>query len=264
MNRSIARPALLVACLLSLTSSPVHAVEMTLDSGGNLLIARDNRNHHHRDGYRSRGHNGFDNLSHGINRGNRRPIGGWRNDRGDGDRLRRDLRHGDFDRLDRDWNKARDHLNRDWQRAGDRWDRWIDHGDRWPGWARQGWGLARPWNHGWYGNWNNKPPWGWWGARAAITGLGSLATAAVINNAVNEAITSNRTTIVVPDSNYQLNFGTIAPSSDQVVTFSASDGNRNVAMEANCQTGELSGKAPATAAEAQLMNAACQVAFGSA
>lgn len=34
-------------------------------------------------------------------------------------------------------------------------------------------------------------------------------------------------------------------------------------MDADCQDGELNGYAPNTAAEAQLLNAACQIAYGS-
>jgi hypothetical protein len=42
-----------------------------------------------------------------------------------------------------------------------------------------------PW--GWWG-W-----WGWWSARAAVWGIGSLATAAAINNAVNASIAAQTT-----------------------------------------------------------------------
>jgi len=39
-------------------------------------------------------------------------------------------------------------------------------------------------------------------------------------------------------------------------------GDREVAMNADCRQGTLDGRNPSTAQEAELLNAACQVAFG--
>jgi hypothetical protein len=194
-----------------------------------------------------------------------------------------------------DWNRRRDQLRQvdrnDWDRASDRiengWndrrdnlgngrERWNNNlGNRvnrayhrsntaWPGWARPGWGLARPWNWGWYGGWST-PPWGWWGVRSVAWGLGSLASAVVINNAVNDAIAASQTTIVVPDSTDQLDYTSIEPSGDQLVGFVVYGGNgaEPRKLNADCRAGSLDGQEPASAAEAQLLNAVCQVAFGS-
>ena len=132
-----------------------------------------------------------------------------------------------------------------------------------PGWARPGWGVARPWNTGWYGGWGS-PPWGWWGARAAVWGIGSLATAAAINNAVDTSIAAQTTYIVVPESDFQLLYGSVQPSGSSTINFAVSANGRTYQLSADCNAGLLNGADPASAAEAQLLNAACQVAFGNA
>jgi len=203
-----------------------------------------------------RGQTGFQGAGSGLDRGERRPSGGWSSgvpasaarpslerpsavsrdmSRGPardgsaglnraGDRTpgrdigsgvsrpttSRDLNRGnlnrtDLTRTDLNRNVNRD-VNRDFNRTVNRnWSRTVNIGDvnLRPGWARPGWGVARPWNTGWYGGWSN-PPWGWWGARAAVWGIGTLATAAVINNAVDAAINSQVSYIVVPNTSYQL------------------------------------------------------------
>jgi len=133
-----------------------------------------------------------------------------------------------------------------------------------PGWARPGWGYARPWSYGWYGGWAT-PAWGWWGASAALWGVSTLATAAVINAAVDTAVASNTTYIVVPQTNYQLLFGTVQPVGSQGVSFlvQADDGS-TYNLSADCNAGTIDGVAPNSAAQAELLNAACQVAYGSA
>ena len=132
-----------------------------------------------------------------------------------------------------------------------------------PGWARPGWGVARPWTTGWYGGWGS-PPWGWWGARAAVWGIGSLATAAAINNAVNASIAAQTTYIVVPESDFQLLYGSVQPSGSSTINFAVSANGSTYQLTADCNAGLLNGADPASAAEAQLLNAACQVAFGNA
>ena len=47
-----------------------------------------------------------------------------------------------------------------------------------------------------------------------------------------------------------------------VVSFEADNGYDTVRFNANCRNGTLNGGAPLNANEAQLLNAACQVAFG--
>jgi hypothetical protein len=147
-------------------------------------------------------------------------------------------------------------VNRNWDRRVN-----INNVNVRPGWARPGWGVARPWNYGWYGGWST-PTWGWWGARAAAWGVGTLATAAIINSAVNNAVDNNTTYIVVPNSNYQLLFGSVQPSGTSAITFAVTDSGSTYELTADCQSGLLSGQEPQSAAEAELLNAACQVAFG--
>jgi hypothetical protein len=149
-------------------------------------------------------------------------------------------------------------VNSNWRRD---WN--INNVNLSPGWARPGWGYARPWSYGWYGGWAT-PGWGWWGANAALWGISTLASAAVINAAVDSAVASNTTYIVVPQTSYQLLFGTVQPVGDQGVSFlvQASDGN-TYNLTADCNAGTIDGVAPNSAAQAELLNAACQVAFGS-
>lgn len=131
-----------------------------------------------------------------------------------------------------------------------------------PGWARAGWGVARPWRTGWYGGWAS-PSWGWWGASAAAWGVATLATAAVINSAVNSAIDDQVEVIVVPNTNYQLLFGTVQPSGNSSVSFVIQADGNSYQLTADCNMGLLNGQQPQSAQEAELLNAACQVAYGS-
>ena len=153
-------------------------------------------------------------------------------------------------------NISRD-VNRNWNRQVN-----INNVAIHPGWARPGWGVARPWNYGWYGGWTT-PAWGWWGARAALWGVGTLATAASINHAVNEAIADNDSTIIVANSTYSLYYGSIQPSGQSVVSFVVQADGNDYQLSADCHAGTINGEVPKTAAQAELLNAACQVAFGS-
>jgi hypothetical protein len=162
---------------------------------------------------------------------------------------------GTLDR-NRDVNRNRD-INRNWNRQVN-----INNVVVRPGWARPGWGVARPWNYGWYGV-STTPAWGWWGARAALWGVGTLATAAIINNAVDDAISDNYSTIVVPNSDYSLYYGSIQPSGQSAVNFVVQADGNDYQLTADCNAGTIDGDEPKTAAQAELLNAACQVAFGS-
>ena len=233
----------------------------------------------------NRANNGFGNAGTGLNRGSTRPSGGWSNqvrpgastgpsldraNRPNRDRPNRDLPNRDLPNRDaigagtldrnRDINRNRD-VNRDVNRN---WTRQVNLNNvvvR-PGWARPGWGVARPWNYGWYGV-STTQAWGWWGARAALWGVGTLATAAVINNAVDDAISDNYSTIVVPNSNYSLYYGSIQPSGQSAVSFVVQADGNDYQLSADCNAGTINGEEPKTAAQAELLNAACQVAFGS-
>jgi hypothetical protein len=208
--------------------------------------------------------------------GPRRPNGGGslgERPGGIGDRERNLGRDGDralTGNGDRTFNREGDrtlNVNR-----GDRginvdrdWNRQVNIGaiNLHPGWARPGWGVARPWNWGWYGGWNN-PPWGWWGARAAAWGIGTLATAAIINTAVDEAVSSDVSFIVVPNTSYELRFGTVQPFGDGSVSFVVTANGTSYELTADCNAGTLNNREPKSSQEAELLNAACQVAYGQA
>lgn len=221
---------------------------------------------------------GFQTAGGGLNRGSATPSGGWSSRVGSGaarpsiDRPvanrtgNRDLGGGVNRDLNRDFNRnvnrttnrnvSRD-INRNWNRTVN-----VNSLNVSPGWARAGWGVARPWNYGWYGGWAT-PTWGWWGARAAAWGIGTLATAAIINNAVDNAISNNVSYIAVPDSNYQLLYGTVSPSGSSSVSFAVTADGNTYQLSADCNAGTINGQQPSNASEAELLNAACQVAFGS-
>jgi hypothetical protein len=267
------------SALASRQSTP--EVPFAVTSSADFLVARGGgRGGGQRSG--SRANNGFGNAGAGLNRGSTRPSGGWSNQVKPGvssgpsldraNRPNRDLPNSDafgsgsFDR-NRDINRnsisnrnGNLNVNRDVNRN---WNRQVNINNvvvR-PGWARPGWGVARPWNYGWYGV-STTPAWGWWGARAALWGVGTLATAAIINNAVDDAISDNYSTIIVPNSNYSLYYGSIQPSGQSAVSFVVQADGNDYQLSADCNAGTINGKEPKTAAQAELLNAACQVAFG--
>jgi len=128
------------------------------------------------------------------------------------------------------------------------------------GWRNGGYWGARPWNAGWYRGWGG---WGWWGASAAAWGVAGLATGAAITGLVNEAANQQSTVIVVPQTSYQLNFGSVESVGTAGVSFNYGVGNTDLMGAANCQEGLLNGQVPSNADQAQLLNAVCQVAYGS-
>ena len=251
-------------------------------------------------GRKAGGHSGFSNSGPGLNRGSSKPAGGWSKKAqmgggggpslnrpaaatrpaastrqaagsrpggsiGSGDRMAtrdkpatRDLNRDVNRNVNRDVNR---NVNRDINRN---WSRNVNRVNTYPGWARPGWGVARPWNHGWYGGWSTPPSWGWWGARAATWGIASLTTAAIINDAVSNAIDDHNDYIVVANTNYELLYGTVQPTSSDSVSFVIKVDGSEYQLNANCNRGTINGQDPSSAAEAELLNAACQVAYGSA
>lgn len=209
---------------------------------------------------------GFQAAGGGLDRGSAKPSGGWSN------RLSSEKARPSLDRpvAQRDGNRdgnrnGNRNVNRDINRDIDRnWTRKVNINDvnLYPGWARPGWGVARPWNYGWYGGWNT-PTWGWWGARAAVWGVGALATAAIINDAVDDAVDDHVSYIVVPNSNYQLLYGTVSPTSSTSVSFDVTANGSTYRLTADCSAGTINGREPGSPADAELLNAACQVAYGS-
>ena len=131
-----------------------------------------------------------------------------------------------------------------------------------PGWAQSpNWGYNRPWGGGWYNSGSSN--WSWWGGQALGWGINALTTALIVNNAVNNAIRERQTTVVVPNSSMKLYYGSVEARNQSEVTFVAANGNYTYEMEADCEDGLLNGEVPTSLAEAELVNTACQVAFGS-
>ena len=85
----------------------------------------------------------------------------------------------------------------------------------------------------------------------------------MITDLVNDAAEQQSLVIDVPDCDYQLNYGSVDSVGSSGADFSyAVAGSPPVKGAANCQQGLLDGRVPSTPAQAQLLNAACQVAYG--
>jgi hypothetical protein len=225
----------------------------------------------------------------GFDRGNRRPSGGWV-DRTPPGSLRpapSPLRPrpgggggSPFDRPRPDWNRPGSNRP-DWNRPGSNRPDWNRPSWNRPGWNRPNWVFnrpvqintiyrrpswwgpswyrSRPWRYGWYNGGYNR--WGWWNSSSVIWGITSLASAAIIGAAINDALRQNQSTIAVTDSPYQLVFGSVNAVGSDEVTFTFLFGDTPYEARANCRAGTLNGRQPVNPEEAQLMNAACQVAF---
>ncbi len=170
------------------------------------------------------------------------------NNRQDGRSNRVDTRQSNrSDRLDNRSDTRRKAIN-NWDRYGSGW------------YSSNGWYNNRPWTSGWYGGsyWNN---WGWYPGQAAAWGLASMATFGVINSLVNSAQSNQVSYIVVPDSNYSLYYPSVT-ATGETVTFEADNGSLTARYYGDCSEGTLNGGTPLNSNEAQLLNAACQVAFG--
>lgn len=128
-------------------------------------------------------------------------------------------------------------------------------------WSGGGYWGSRPWGYGWY-NWSPNS-WDWWGSNSLGWGLAALATGEVITDLVNEASEQQSPVIDVPESPYQLNYGSVDAVGNSGADFSyAVSGSPPVKGAVNCQAGLLDGQVPSTPGQAQLLNAACQVAYG--
>lgn len=128
-------------------------------------------------------------------------------------------------------------------------------------WGNDGYWGSRPWGYGWY-SWSPNT-WGWWGSSSIGWGLAALAGAEVITDLVNAASAQQSPVIDVPGSDYQLNYASVDSVGSGGADFSyAVASSAPIKGAANCQQGLLDGQVPSTAAQAQLLNAACQVAYG--
>ena len=120
-----------------------------------------------------------------------------------------------------------------------------------PGWAGGGYWGARPWTTGWYG----AAPLAWWGT-AAVVGT------AAVTSAVNAAAAQQTVWIVVPQTGLQLNYASVTAVGNGGVSFTYQSNGLSQAASGDCRGGLLNG-VPAAGDGAQLLNAACQVAYGS-
>lgn len=237
----------------------------------------------------SKGKNGFKSSSSSMSKGSKQPKGGWKqtsnkkntpsinskSSKKNNQKSDRKQREKERDRREEKWDKRYEKSQKERDKREDKWDkrykktqnkwdkrydRWDDRWDRYPGWARPGWGYARPWNYGWYDSGYRSSNWGW---NAAAFGLTTLTTAAIINSAVDNAVSNQTSYVVVPNSDYRLLYGTVEPVNDQSVRFAVEAGSGETYFDADCNRGTLNGRNPTSASEAELLNAACQVAFGS-
>jgi len=129
-----------------------------------------------------------------------------------------------------------------------------------PAWGRTGYWGARPWRVGWYRV--NPVAWNWWAPSSAAWGVTSLATAAVISAQVDQAVAAHATAIAVPSTAYQLDYGSLQAVAPYGASFTYLVGGAPLAAQVDCQQGWLNGTPPSTADQAQLLNAACVVAYG--
>lgn len=120
-----------------------------------------------------------------------------------------------------------------------------------PGWGAGGYWAARPWGYGWYG----ASPLAWWGT-AAIAGT------AAVTAAVNAAAAQQTVWITVPQTALQLNYASVQAMGDGGVRFVYVASGVNLSASGDCRNGLLNG-APVQGPTAQLLHAACQVAYGS-
>jgi hypothetical protein len=80
---------------------------------------------------------------------------------------------------------------------------------------------------------------------------------------MDRAVESRTSSIAVPDTGYRLLFGTVQAVSDVSVDFAVMAADATYRLTADCVNGLLDGRPPEAAEEAELLHAACQVAFGS-
>lgn len=129
------------------------------------------------------------------------------------------------------------------------------------GWRNGGYWNDRPWGTGWFNG--GAATWGWWGGSAAAWGMAGLATGALIGGLVNAASAQSSTVILVPQTSYLLNFASVEAVGSYGVSFNYQVNGTQLLGAANCQQGLLNGQVPGNGDQAQLLNAVCQVAYGS-
>lgn len=82
---------------------------------------------------------------------------------------------------------------------------------------------------------------------------------------MNQAAAQQSAVITVPQTTYTFNYGSVEAVGSQGASFFYSvDGGPQLFGGANCAAGLVDGQPPASAAQAQLLNAVCQVTYGAA
>ena len=119
-----------------------------------------------------------------------------------------------------------------------------------PGWAAGGYWATRPWAYGWYG----ARPLAWWGTAAVVS-------TAAVTSAVDAAVAAQTVWIAVPQTGLQLNYASVQAAGDSGVRFTYLAGGVSFSASGDCRNGLLNGMA-VQGDNAQLLNVACQVAYG--
>ncbi len=131
-----------------------------------------------------------------------------------------------------------------------------------PAWGRRGYWPARTWSTGWYRPY--PAAWPWWRASSVAWGVTGLTTAAAITAAVDAAADQQSTVIVVPQTGLQLDYGSLQALPPNGVRFAvAAAGMPYTTVTSDCKQGLINGAPPTTVDQAQLLNASCQIAYGS-
>jgi hypothetical protein len=134
-------------------------------------------------------------------------------------------------------------------------------------WCRRGWVVARPWRYGWYGGWRPAavvyPGWGWWAATAPAWGALTLSPTIVIQQSVDSAVASDSRYIDVPNSEFRIYHASISPIGPEEIEFDFEIDGDSYRAKADCKNGLLNDETPSALDEAELMHAACTIAFSS-
>ena len=89
-----------------------------------------------------------------------------------------------------------------------------------------------------------------------------MVSTAAITAAVDAAVAQQTVWIVVPQTSLQLNYASVRAVGASGVSFTYLSGGVSLSASGDCRSGLLNGMT-ATGDAAQLLNAACQVAYGS-
>ena len=119
-----------------------------------------------------------------------------------------------------------------------------------PGWEANSYWVGRPWAYGWYG-----------GAPVAWATAANVVSSAAIVSAVNASVAVQSPLIVVPYTPYRLNYASVLALPNGRVSFNSLAAGVASASQGDCRLGLLNGVA-AEGPQAQLLHAACTVAYG--